>query len=114
MPPLSKHLWQEGAAIVALKLVQGGEFQEAAITEALMAPAALPGTRACTHVLRFHPTVLPHCWPGCSGCRNLSDSLSDLKAQVREGQGAGMQRARMTCWARRWQPTTRASCWCKS
>jgi len=61
MPPQSQHLWQEGAAIVALKLVRDGAFQEAAITEALGAPAA---------------------HPGCSGSRNVRDNISDLKAQA--------------------------------
>lgn len=39
--------------------------QEAGITELLMAPGKLADTL-----------------PGCSGTRNLSDNLSDLKAQV--------------------------------
>jgi 5-oxoprolinase (ATP-hydrolysing) len=63
MPPTSKSLREEGAAIVAFKLVQGGEFQEAGITELLMAPAK-SGI------------------PGCAGSRNLPDCLSDLRAQV--------------------------------
>lgn len=63
MPPMSKRLEEEGAAIVAFKLVQGGEFQEAGITELLLAPGE-SGV------------------PGCSGSRNLADSLSDLRAQV--------------------------------
>jgi N-methylhydantoinase B/oxoprolinase/acetone carboxylase alpha subunit len=54
-------LWMEGAAIVSFKLVRGGVFQEEGITTRLMAPASLKG---------------------CSGSRNLRDSLSDLKAQV--------------------------------
>jgi 5-oxoprolinase (ATP-hydrolysing) len=48
---------------VAFKLVQGGVFQEAGITELLMKPGTLG-------------------IPGCSGSRNLTDCLSDLKAQV--------------------------------
>ena len=61
MPPFSKELKEEGARIVKFKLVKGGEFQEEGITELLMAPAKIPG---------------------CSGSRNLSDCLSDLRAQV--------------------------------
>jgi 5-oxoprolinase (ATP-hydrolysing) len=61
MPPLSKSLIEEGAAIVAFKLVKGGAFQEAGITELLQAPGLLPNN-----------------W----GTRNLSDNLSDLRAQV--------------------------------
>ncbi|KAI8475487.1 MAG: Hydantoinase B/oxoprolinase-domain-containing protein [Monoraphidium minutum] len=65
MPPASKLLAEEGAAIVSFKVVRGGAFQEAGITELLMAPGKLAATI-----------------PGCSGTRNLSDNLSDLKAQV--------------------------------
>lgn len=61
MPPLSRTLEQEGAAIVAFKLVTGGVFQEEGITELLHAPGRLPGN---------------------SGTRNLSDNLNDLRAQV--------------------------------
>jgi len=61
MPPLSKHLFEEGAAVKSYKLVRQGVFQEAGITEILMAPAQ---------------------YPGCSGTRNLRDNLSDLKAQI--------------------------------
>ena len=61
MPPLSKTLEQEGAAIVAFKLVRDGVFQEEGIVELLQAPGNLPGN---------------------FGTRNLSDNLSDLKAQV--------------------------------
>lgn len=61
MPPLSKTLVQEGAAIVAFKLVKEGVFQEDGISALLNAPGLLPGN---------------------TGTRNLSDNLSDLKAQV--------------------------------
>lgn len=61
MPPLSRTLAQEGAAIIAFKLVDGGHFQEDGITELLRAPGLLPGN---------------------FGTRNLSDNLSDLRAQV--------------------------------
>ncbi|KPA78592.1 putative 5-oxoprolinase [Leptomonas pyrrhocoris] len=61
MPPFSKSLLDEGAAIKTLKLVQEGEFNEEGIREALLAPGKLPGM---------------------SGCRTLEDSVSDLRAQV--------------------------------
>ena len=63
MPPRSTSLAEEGAAIVAFKLVRRGAFDEAGITELLQAPG--------------HSGL-----PGCVGTRNLSDNLSDLKAQV--------------------------------
>lgn len=61
MPPHSKSIHEEGAAIVSFKLCVGGEFDEAGITELLMAPAK---------------------FPGCLGTRGLEDNLSDLRAQV--------------------------------
>ncbi|CAM9540519.1 unnamed protein product [Chrysoparadoxa australica] len=61
MPPLSKTLVEEGAAIVAFKLVENDTFDEEGISELLKAPGKVPGN---------------------SGTRNLADNLSDLKAQV--------------------------------
>lgn len=61
MPPHSKKLEEEGAMIIAFKLVKDGVFQEAGITDILHSPAKLPGN---------------------FGTRNLKDNLSDLKAQV--------------------------------
>lgn len=52
MPPFSKTLKEEGAAIKSFKLVEEGHFQEDKIRELL------------------------------KESRNLSDNLSDLKAQV--------------------------------
>ncbi|XP_071659812.1 5-oxoprolinase [Patagioenas fasciata] len=65
MPPHSTALCQEGATFLSFKLVQGGVFQEEAVTEALMAPGRVPG---------------------CSGTRALGDNLSDLRAQVAANQ----------------------------
>ena len=65
MPPFSKHLYEEGAAVVSFKLVKTGVFDEAGITAILQAPGELPQ---------------------CSGTRNLSDNLSDLRAQVAANQ----------------------------
>ncbi|XP_042898773.1 5-oxoprolinase [Parasteatoda tepidariorum] len=61
MPPSSTSLLQEGASFVSFKLVKEGIFQEEEVTEMLKAPGLLPG---------------------CCGTRNLSDNLSDLRAQV--------------------------------
>lgn len=61
MPPHSKNLEEEGAAIVAFKLVKNGVFQEDGITEILLSPGKFKGN---------------------SGTRNLRDNLSDLRAQV--------------------------------
>ena len=61
MPPHSKALVDEGAMIIAFKIVKDGEFQEKGVTEILNAPGKIPGN---------------------SGTRNLRDNLSDLRAQV--------------------------------
>lgn len=62
MPPNSKTIFDEGAAIVTHKLCSGGQFDEAGITRLLLEEPA------------------KH--PGGSGTRALSDNISDLKAQV--------------------------------
>ena len=67
MPPGSRLLSEEGAAILSFKLVENGIFQEQGITDLLLAPAGFaqePGR------------------PANSGTRRLSDNLSDLRAQV--------------------------------
>jgi 5-oxoprolinase (ATP-hydrolysing) len=61
MPPHSKSLEEEGAMIVAFKLVEKGQFMEQGITEILQSPGKIPGN---------------------SGTRNLRDNISDLRAQV--------------------------------
>jgi 5-oxoprolinase (ATP-hydrolysing) len=66
MPPSSKELYQEGAAIKSEKLVSEGHFNEERITELLLDE---PGQ-----------------YPGCSGTRCLSDNINDLKAQVAANQ----------------------------
>lgn len=62
MPPMSKELFQEGAAIKGLKVVEKGNFNDEAVKKALLEEPAQ--------------------YEGCSGTRCLSDNISDLKAQV--------------------------------
>lgn len=68
MPPFSKAIWEEGAAIKAFKLVEKGVFQEEGIVKLLRYPCSddpahkIPGTR------------------------RLQDNLSDLHAQVAANQ----------------------------
>ncbi|CUM63553.1 uncharacterized protein PRCAT00001131001 [Priceomyces carsonii] len=62
MPPNSKTIFEEGAAIVTHKLCSKGEFDEAGITRILLDEPAK--------------------YPGGSGTRTLKDNISDLKAQV--------------------------------
>jgi 5-oxoprolinase (ATP-hydrolysing) len=63
MPPMSKLLADEGAAVIAFKLVQGGVFREAEISTLL---TAKPVGGSAESV----------------GTRCLADNLSDLRAQV--------------------------------
>lgn len=68
MPPFSKSIWEEGAAIKAFKLVEKGVFQEEGISKLLRFPSSddsafsIPGTR------------------------RLQDNLSDLHAQIAANQ----------------------------
>ncbi|KAK8206535.1 hypothetical protein M8818_004368 [Zalaria obscura] len=66
MPPHSKELYQEGAAIKTEKLVSEGKFNEERMIELLL-------TEPAKH-------------PGCSGTRCLADNLNDLKAQIAANQ----------------------------
>eukprot|EP01065_Artemidia_motanka_P049728 TRINITY_DN8323_c0_g2_i2.p1 TRINITY_DN8323_c0_g2~~TRINITY_DN8323_c0_g2_i2.p1 ORF type:complete len:962 (+),score=331.04 TRINITY_DN8323_c0_g2_i2:979-3864(+) len=61
MPPHSKCLADEGAAIIAFKLVEGGKFMDEGIRALLAKPAEIPGN---------------------SGARRVEDNISDLQAQV--------------------------------
>lgn len=62
VPPNSKELYEEGAAIYSELVVKGGEFDEALVKRVLFDEPAQ--------------------YPGCSGSRRLSDNISDLKAQI--------------------------------
>ncbi|KAF8245224.1 hypothetical protein K440DRAFT_587359 [Wilcoxina mikolae CBS 423.85] len=66
MPPNSRELFQEGAAIKTEKLVSEGRFNEARMTQLLLEEPAQ--------------------YPGCSGTRCLADNINDLKAQVAANQ----------------------------
>jgi 5-oxoprolinase (ATP-hydrolysing) len=66
MPPNSRELFQEGAAIKSEKLVSEGKFNEKRVTE----------------LLHTEPAQ----YPGCSGTRCLADNINDLKAQVAANQ----------------------------
>jgi 5-oxoprolinase (ATP-hydrolysing) len=66
MPPHSRELYQEGAAIKSEKLVSEGKFNEKRIIELLYDEPAR--------------------YPGCSGTRCLADNLNDLKAQIAANQ----------------------------
>lgn len=66
MPPHSRELFQEGAAIKSEKLVSEGKFDEERITDLLLNEPAQ--------------------YPECSGTRCLGDNLNDLKAQIAANQ----------------------------
>ncbi|KAF3761088.1 hypothetical protein M406DRAFT_296638 [Cryphonectria parasitica EP155] len=66
MPPHSRELFQEGAAIKSEKLVSQGSFNEQRVVE-----------------LFYNE---PAKYPGCSGTRCLADNINDLRAQVSANQ----------------------------
>ncbi|KAI9020814.1 Hydantoinase B/oxoprolinase-domain-containing protein [Phycomyces nitens] len=66
MPPHSKELYQEGAAIKSFKIVSNGKFDTEGVKH-----------RLCD---------IPASYPGCSGTRCLRDNISDLKAQIAANQ----------------------------
>ncbi|KAG2346564.1 Hydantoinase B/oxoprolinase [Suillus weaverae] len=62
MPPTSVNIFEEGAEIVSLKIVDGGIFDKKGLYEYMVEK--------------------PAHYPGSSGCRNIKDVESDLKAQI--------------------------------
>ena len=60
MPPTSVNIFQEGAEIVSFKIVDGGIFDKKGLVEYMVDK--------------------PSQYPGNSGCRNIRDVESDLKA----------------------------------
>lgn len=60
MPPTSTSLREEGAEIGSFKVVADGIFDSAGLHQRMVDEPAQ--------------------WPGCSGCRNIKDVESDLKA----------------------------------
>ncbi|KAK3360230.1 Hydantoinase B/oxoprolinase-domain-containing protein [Lasiosphaeria hispida] len=66
MPPHSRELFQEGAAIKSEKLVSEGKFNEQRVVELFYKEPAK--------------------YPGCSGTRCLADNINDLRAQVSANQ----------------------------
>ena len=66
MPPHSRELFQEGAAIKSEKLVSEGTFNEKRMNE----------------ILYDEPAQ----YPDCSGTRCLADNINDLKAQIAANQ----------------------------
>ncbi|KAL0581305.1 hypothetical protein V5O48_000681 [Marasmius crinis-equi] len=62
MPPTSVNLFEEGAEIVSFKIVNGGVFDRDGLIDYMVNK--------------------PSQYPGSSGCRNIRDVESDLKAQI--------------------------------
>lgn len=60
MPPTSVSIFEEGAEIVSFKIVSGGVFDREGLIEYMVDK--------------------PSQYPGSSGCRNIRDVESDLKA----------------------------------
>ncbi len=66
MPPHSRELYQEGAAVQSERIVSEGRFDEDLVVDL------------------FYNQPARH--PGCSGTRCLADNINDLKAQVSANQ----------------------------
>ncbi|CAK7202586.1 hypothetical protein SEUCBS139899_005310 [Sporothrix eucalyptigena] len=66
MPPHSRELYQEGAAVTTAKIVASGKFDEDLVVDLFYKQPAK--------------------FPGCSGTRCLADNINDLKAQVSANQ----------------------------
>lgn len=64
MPPTSVNIFEEGAEIVSFKIVKEGVFDRDGMLDYMVEKPAQ--------------------YPGCSGCRNIRDVESDLKAVCRE------------------------------
>ncbi|KAJ5351202.1 hypothetical protein N7452_000176 [Penicillium brevicompactum] len=62
MPATSRELWEEGAMIDAIKMVEHDVFQEEAVVKALLYD--------------------PASFPNCEGARCIEDNLTDIKAQA--------------------------------
>ncbi|KAL1744940.1 Hydantoinase B/oxoprolinase [Schizophyllum fasciatum] len=62
MPPTSVNIFEEGAEIESFKIVDGGVFDQKGLHEYMVDKPAR--------------------YPGSSGCRNIRDVESDLKAQI--------------------------------
>lgn len=60
MPPTSVNIFEEGAEIVSFKIVNGGMFDRDGLVDYMVEK--------------------PSRYPGSSGCRNIRDVESDLKA----------------------------------
>lgn len=66
MPAMSKEIWEEGAIIESMKIVENGVFQEELLYEAMV--------------------VAPSRHPGCEGARSFQDNVTDIKAQAAANQ----------------------------
>ncbi|KAL4910751.1 hypothetical protein BDW74DRAFT_164568 [Aspergillus multicolor] len=62
MPATSKEIWEEGAVIDSMKIIEDGVFQEERIYQAMV--------------------VDPARFPGCEGARSFQDNITDIKAQT--------------------------------
>ncbi|RDW94054.1 uncharacterized protein DSM5745_01376 [Aspergillus mulundensis] len=62
MPATSKEIWEEGAVIDSIKIIENGIFQEERIYKAMV--------------------VDPAQFPGCEGARSFQDNITDIKAQT--------------------------------
>ncbi|KAL4933948.1 Hydantoinase B/oxoprolinase-domain-containing protein [Aspergillus undulatus] len=66
MPATSKEIWEEGAVIESIKIVENGVFHRERVYQAMV--------------------VAPGQYPGCEGARSFQDNMTDIKAQAAANQ----------------------------
>ncbi|CAI5519889.1 unnamed protein product [Closterium sp. Naga37s-1] len=86
MPPFSRSIWEEGAAIRTMKLVKGGVFQEGAIRAVLLEGQVLEGVMAGGAGSSGDGQGGGKTVRRVPGTRRIEDNLSDLRAQVAANQ----------------------------
>lgn len=80
MPPTSVNIFEEGANIESFKIVDGGVFNSTGLYE--------------------HMVTKPAQYPGSSGCRNIRDVESDLKAVGSAHIGALISDSRVSAFSK--------------
>ncbi len=86
MPPNSQNLAEEGAAILAFKLVENGKFQ---VRFAAWDECLVPDTLCCGSTAKVPYPPPPPCRPNHQAVGGTSDGPTGLQAR-REGEAPGV------------------------
>ena len=82
MPPSSTRLWQEGAHFKSMKIVENNIFREDGINHQSIKKNLNSKINFKSILDIIEAFNAPGKFPNCSGSRNISDNISDLKAQI--------------------------------